>query len=230
MSINAELQKLAPSALIDLYELDVTPNGGGLLRFHSGVNGLGNDIVWQGESYVRMPITIDGFDRRGSGALPRPLARLSNINGLMAAEARQYDYFLGCKFTRRRTFARFLDAVNFADGNPDADPDQEMPLEVWFVDRKSSETPEVLEFELASALDMPGVLLPRRQIVQNSCPWGYRSLDCGYSGPPVAKADDTPTSDPAQDRCSKHLSGCKLRFGENSALPFGGFPAVGLVR
>lgn len=65
----------------------------------------------------------------------------------------------------------------------------------------------------------------------NICPWGYRSPECGYTGGPVAKADDTPTSDPALDDCSHRVSGCRLRFGSDPAgLPFGGMPAAALVR
>jgi hypothetical protein len=30
----------------------------------------------------------------------------------------------------------------------------------------------------------------------------------------------------ATDQCSKSINGCKLRFGSNDALPFGGFPGT----
>ncbi|TCS68254.1 hypothetical protein EDC61_1305, partial [Sulfuritortus calidifontis] len=30
--------------------------------------------------------------------------------------------------------------------------------------------------------------------------------------------------------CGKRLASCKLRFGPYAELPFGGFPAVGLLR
>jgi phage-related protein len=32
------------------------------------------------------------------------------------------------------------------------------------------------------------------------------------------------------DQCGKRLDSCKLRFGEGAVLPYGGFPAAGLVR
>ena len=40
---------------------------------------------------------------------------------------------------------------------------------------------------------------------------------------------DDPTDDPALDQCKGCLSSCKLRFGENNELSFGGFPAVSLI-
>lgn len=227
-SIASEIQKLSPSALVDLYVVDLSKYGGGLFRFHAGTNELGGDVVWQGQTYIRLPIEVKGFEARTTGALPRPTISISNISGIMAAAARDYGGFLGCKLVRKRTFARFLDAVNFTSGNASADPTQALADEVWFFDRKVSENAMVLTYELSSALDLAGVRLPRRQIIQNCCAWTYRSAECGYAGGAVAKDDDTPTTDLAQDRCSKSLTGCKKRF--SGTLPFGGFPGCGLVR
>jgi phage-related protein len=110
--------------------------------------------------------------------------------------------------------------------NPTADPNQYLSRDVWVVDRKSAENPAVVEFELAAPIDVAGVMLPRRQVVANVCAWQYRSAECGYAGRPVADANDQPTNDPAQDRCGKRLSSCKLRFGNTGVLPYGGFPGA----
>ncbi len=229
MGIQAEIQKLNQSALIDLIEVDATAQGGDVFYFHAGTNELGGDVVWQGITYIRLPVEADGFAQSSTGTLPRPTLRVSNIDGLMAAEARQFNYFLGAKVTRRRTLARFLDAVNFENGNPDADPTQALPDEIWFVDRKSVESRAVLEFELASAMDLYGIALPRRQVIQNTCTWRYRDSNCNYSGPPVATAQGVATTDPALDQCGKNLESCKLRFGVG-ILPFGAFPSTSLLR
>lgn len=118
--------------------------------------------------------------------------------------------------------------------NPTADPTQEFPPEVWFIERKSSENNEAVQFELASAFDLQNVRLPRRQIISNYCTWksvgGYRGPYCGYTGIPVAKDDGTPTSDPGLDNCGGKLSDCKLRQWPDGVLNFGGFPAAGLMR
>lgn len=228
--ISADIQKLAPGSLVDLFELDATNIGGEVIRWHNGVNGLGNDVVWQGNTYSRFPVQASGFAKNGKGALPRPVIRVANISGLVGALVRELDDLAGAKVTRRRTFAKYLDAVNFAAGNPMADPNVGFPDEVWFVDRKVSESGVFVEFELSSAFDVAGVKLPRRQCIQNTCTWLYRGAECGYAGGPVADRTDTPTTDPAQDRCSKRLTGCRLRFGENAELPYGAFPGVGLIR
>lgn len=117
-----------------------------------------------------------------------------------------------------------------AGNNPAADPNEEMPPEVWLIERKSHEDNESVEFELSSPLDFDGEQLPRRQIIPNLCTWAYRGPECGYTGGPCADANDAPTADPAKDRCSQSLRGCKFRFGANNPLPYGGFPAAGLVR
>ena len=52
---------------------------------------------------------------------------------------------------------------------------------------------------------------------------------CGYTGPAVAKIDDTPTTDLAQDNRSKRLSGCRLRPWVDGELPFGAFRQWGLL-
>jgi len=72
----------------------------------------------------------------------------------------------GATFTRIRTMARFLDAINFpGNTNPlgTPDPSAEFKRQVFTIDRKSAETREVVEFELAASLDMAGVRAPKRQ-------------------------------------------------------------------
>lgn len=229
MSVRADAQSFAPGAIVELYELDTTAAGGtDVLRFSPhGPNERGNDIVWAGQTYVRFPVEASGFEKRGQGALPRPTLRVANVTGLVGAIA---EDLIGARITRTRTFVKYLDAANFHGGNPQADPNQWIDREIWFVDRKASEDNVLVQFELACAFDVTGVMLPRRQFVQNACPWRYRGADCGYTGGPVADIRDRPTSDPAQDACGKRLASCRLRFGQHAELPYGGFPAAGLVR
>jgi lambda family phage minor tail protein L len=229
VSVAADIQSFAPGAIVELYELDTTVVGGtDVLRFTPhGPNELGGDIIWSGQTYTRFPIDASGFERRGNGALPRPKLAVANVTGLIGAVA---DSIIGAKLTRTRTFVKYLDAANFAAGNPQADPNQWIDREIWFIDRKSVENKVLVEFELSAAVDLAGVMLPRRQVVQNVCAWRYRSAECGYTGEPVADINDQPTTDPARDQCGKRLASCKLRFGQYGALPFGGFPAAGLIR
>lgn len=231
MSIASDIQKLSPSAIIELFELDATAFSGGLYRFHAGTNKLSSNVVWQGNTYTAFPIQASGFDYSGNGQLPRPKVAVANALGTITALVLNYDDLLGAKLTRKRTLAKYLDAVNFPGGvNPDADPNAEFADDVFYVDRKTTETKEVVEFELAAAFDVAGVQLPRRQIIQNVCVWKYRGTECGYNGSNYWNASDQSVGTLAQDVCGKRLSSCKLRFGTYAPLPFGSFPAAGLTR
>jgi lambda family phage minor tail protein L len=230
-AITAEIQKLAPSAVIELYVLDLSIFGQGPVRFHAGTNALLQRVVWQGYAYEAFPIQVEGFEFNGGGQVPRPRLRVANVTGSITALVLSYQDLVGARITRKRTLAKYLDAVNFEGGlNPTADPLAEFADDVYSVDRKSRETREVVEFELAASFDLEGVSLPRRQIVQNVCPWSYRGAECGYTGSAYFNASDELVSSRAQDTCGKRLASCQRRFGTNAELPFGGFPAAGLFR
>jgi lambda family phage minor tail protein L len=394
--ISTDVQKLQAGSIIDLYEIDATAIGGTVLRWCSDVNELNTDIVWQGETYTRFPIIVDGFARSGRGTQPRPTIKASNVAGVLGALVREFNDLVGAKFTRKRTFVKYLDAVNFAadydktvnrervnllnwssnfdnsdwtkvrvsvvanqatapdgsgsadkiisngvtdplvyqvtdlsitagqvftfsvdlwtdagqptsmqlfiygnnyptdgmisgksititntptrynisvtapvgftstdirsridlkqnpdDGdyiyasgaqtqrgaettyqsvryaegeNPSADPNVGFADEVWYVDRKASEDGIFISFELASAMDLTNAKLPKRQITQNTCAWQYRSAECSYSGGAVANIMDVATGVLADDVCGHRVESCKLRFGDNAELPYGGFP------
>lgn len=230
MSIQTDIHALATGALIELFVVDATALGGTLYRFHAGTNQLNGSVVWQGQTYPAMPIEVTGFEYTGQGKLPRPIMKVQNVDGIIGALCDTYDDLIGAVVTRKRTFVKYLDAVNFPGGvNATADPTAVFPDDVYGINRKSSHTKLVIEFELTSSFDIQGVMLPRRQIIQHTCLWVYRSAECSYTGGAVATIDDVPTGLIENDACGKRVASCKLRFGANGVLPFGGFPGVGVV-
>lgn len=230
-AIRSEIQKLAPSAVIELFVLDLSLFSQGSVYFHAGTNSLQQRLTWQGKTYEAFPIQVEGFEFNGNGQIPRPKLKVANVTGAITAMVLIYQDLVGAKITRKRTLAKYLDAVNFPGGvNPTADPTAEFADDIYYVDRKSRETRDVIEFELAASFDLEGVNLPRRQIVQNVCPWRYRSSECGYTGTSYFDANDQSVPSSKQDICGKRLSSCQARFGQNAELPFGGFPAAGLFR
>jgi lambda family phage minor tail protein L len=192
-----DLQAIAPSAVIELFELQLNVSQHGVnetYRFHAGSNLDANgQLVWNGASYLRFPIEAEGFEYTGKGTLPRPLIRCSNIFGTITALIIGLPSGLeGAKVTRIRTLARYLDAINFPGGvNPygTPDPTAEFPREVYYVDRKTNETRDVVELELAAAFDLAGVRAPRRQCISNICQWVYKSTECSYT--PIASFTGT---------------------------------------
>jgi len=229
----SELQSIAPSSIIELYELQFIQAIQGsttIYRYHSGTNALSTngDLVWSGQTYQAFPIEAEGFEYSGNGQLPRPKIRVSNIFGTVTALLLATP-LEGAKVTRIRTMARYIDAVNFPGGtNPygTPDPTAEFPREVYYIDRKSAETRDLVEFELAAAFDLIGVRAPKRQCISNICQWVYRSTECSYTGTNYFTENDVATTI-ANDVCGKRLSSCKVRFGATAQLPFGSFPGVG---
>lgn len=232
MGIAAELQSLSPSAKLEFFVIDATALGAAeLVRLHDGTNKLSQPVVWQGQTYSPAAVSASGFELRGDGPRPRPAFAVGDVFGALGALARQYGSLAGATLTRKRTHARYLDAVNFAGGvNASADPTAQYPDELWIFDRIRERDHTVIVWELVSPIDLEDVLLPGRQVRNTTCGSQYRSSECGYAGGPVAKVDDTPTSSAGLDECSRTVTGCKLRFGATAELPIDIFPGAGLVR
>jgi lambda family phage minor tail protein L len=221
MSITSDVQQLEPGALVELYELDSSVMGGDVLRFHAHLQA--GPIVWQGVEYAAWPIMAQGFERVGGASQPSPTLTVANLDGSISALCILLGDLVGAKVKRHRTLAKYL------DGQPTADPTAEMPVELWLIEQKTAETNLNVEFTLSSVLDFSGRQLPNRQVVATLCPqeWAYRGPICGYTGTAYFDANNNPVSDPAQDVCGRRLSSCKCRFGADSPLPFGGYPAAG---
>lgn len=266
-NILEELYSSSPTAIVELFHLNLRPIQEyysipeALLDwyFHAGTNELEQDIVWQGNTYLRYPITMSDALMSLEGTLPRPKITISNLGGSLGPMLAFWGDLIKAEFTRIRTFVKFLDTVNFAgDDNPTADPDAYFPPESYRVDRKSGESRESVELELAVPWDVEGVKLPRRQILANVCPWKYRGQGpesgCGYLGKAVADERDNllKLSDfggdmlspeaLAADKCGKRVQSCRLRWGAYNywdidndgaidaswSMPYGGFPTSGI--
>ena len=251
------LQGIAPSALIELFQLELNVPQHGVAEtyyFHAGTSMNNNgELIWNAQPYMALPIEVEGFEYSSQGTLPRPRLRISNIMGTITALILTLPEGLeGAKLTRIRTLARFIDNENFPGvdyllteddfallyeddtfiyqeagniyGTPD--PTAEFPREIYFVDRKSAENRDVVEFELASAFDMAGIRAPKRQCITR-CQWVYRSVECSYTGTNYFNVSDAAVGNASQDVCGKRVDSCKARFGQNAELPFGGYPGIG---
>jgi lambda family phage minor tail protein L len=220
VTIRQDIQKLAVGQKLELFILDTTVLGGGLDYFSPNTDENRQPIVFQGHTYQPWPFMAEGFEWNGRGQSPTPTIRVANIGGAMTALALAYDDLVGAKVTRKRTLAKYL------DGRAGADPTAELELDIFFVERKKQENRVFIEWELASGADLEGVFLPARQVMA-TCPWLYRGTECTFAGGPIADLFDVATADPDKDQCGKRLTSCKLRFGANNDLPFGGFVGAG---
>ena len=184
MSVNqavfSDLQSINPSAIIELFTLQLSTSLHGantIYRFHAGSNLNANGkILWAGNEYLRFPVQASGFAFQ-KGQLPRPKITISNATGLISSilltvnETTTGNDLTGATVTRIRTLAKFLDKENFINNtNPTEDPTAEFPKEIYAIDRKSTETREIVEFELAAPTDLAGVRIPKRQCTKKEFP------------------------------------------------------------
>ena len=178
----SEIQKINPSAIIELFtlQLDTSLHGANTIyRFHAGSNLNANgEIIWAGNSYQRFPIQASGFAYQ-RGQIPRPKLTISNAFGTISAILSAVNLvtagndLTGATVTRIRTMARFIDAVNFSgNSNPlgTPDPTAEFKREIYTIDRKAVENREIVEFELAAVFDLAGVRAPKRQCTRSLFP------------------------------------------------------------
>ena len=194
---HSELQSLNPSAILELFVLELveglhyaTGNPSNVpttFRFHSGSNMNSNaEIVWQGDSYPRLPIDASGFAYNGRGQTPRPQLTISNFGGITRSgsvidmsgflvivnQTTPHNDLLNAKLTRLQVLASSLDNANFSSGsNPFGTPNSdELPQEIYFIDRKTTENRQIVQFELVGTLDVENKKLPARQVTRNDFP------------------------------------------------------------
>lgn len=222
-----ELAKLEQNALIELFEVDLRSLkdadgiNGEVYRFYAGKNELSQSIVWQGKQYDPFGVKAEGFELSGQGPSNRPTLTIANVNGFVTALCNRFEQCLGAVVCRRLVYMQFLDAVNFKDGNKQADPTQEA-LSYFVIEQLSTLKRDVAQFTLALPSETDNALIGARMIT-TTCYWLYRGAECGYTGRAVADEKDQPTTDPKKDKCSGLLTGCKMR---NNTHNYGGFPSV----
>ncbi|EEW2249716.1 TPA: phage minor tail protein L [Escherichia coli] len=217
-----ETTLLTQSAQVVLWEIDLTEVGGERYFFCNEQNEKGEPVTWQGRQYQAYPIQGTGFELNGKGSAARPTLTVSNLHGMVTGMAEDLQSLVGGTVVRRKVYARFLDAVNFVNGNSDADPEQEV-ISRWRIEQCSELSAVSASFVLATPTETDGAVFPGRIMLANTCTWTYRGDECGYHGPAVADEYDQPTSDITKDKCSKCLSGCKFR---NNVGNFGGFLSI----
>ncbi len=206
IGLQAEASSLTPSPIIQFFEIDIGNIGfdrgvisetevdgetNTIFRFHNNVKLTTNDIYWRGQTYVAIPITAEGFEIKSNGTFPTPKLSLTvsddGIPYLSVFKNRLFELagdLVGAKVTRFRTFAKYIDAENFFDSVPPQgfapDPNKELSRDIYFIERKSNENKNLLEFELSSIFELEDIKLPGRRVLANTCPFQYRGEGCMY--------------------------------------------------
>lgn len=240
-----ELEGFEVDAEIELFSIDASVIGGGVYYFAPSAvedaTGVMIEPSFGGQRYTVLPFDSEGWEFTSGGSLPQPTIRFSikretgdqlSAATFLMALVEEFDDLLGAQVYRFRTLRKYLD-----DGS-EPNPQAHLGIENYEVRQRLNQNADMIEFRLGSALDLEDVMLPRRQVL-NFCQWTYRIVDgagnfdytnatCPYVGAEIYDTAGNVVVAKKDDRCSKALgTGCKVRFGENAILPFGGFPGAG---
>ena len=195
-----ELNKINPSSIIELFELELTvgthiaagnpQNLPTVYRFHAGAN-LNNfgEVIFQSNSYQRVAVQIEGFEKNSTGVLTRPTITFSNLGGIVQNPSTglvitmsdflqsvnivtPHNDLIDAKFTRKMPLASALDNANFSSGtNPFGTPSADrLRDEIFVIDRKAVENRQVVQFELTAAHDLENRLVPQRVVTRDLFP------------------------------------------------------------
>ena len=187
MTLEADVQKGWHSAIVEMFDIDLTAITGDAEDIFYFTNQLKPDetkIQWKGNIYEPLPLLSSGYETNTTGQIAQPVLTVANIFGTFTDVIKNLEDLVGGKVTRRRTFAKYL------DGEPEADTLQEFPIDVYYIERKTEETALSITWQLNSVMDLEGLQIPRRVITQNHCLWRYRGSECGYTGAPVFNSND----------------------------------------
>jgi lambda family phage minor tail protein L len=214
-SLNTELTSLTPSTQVILYEIDLSeiapttinynyngdqPINNGIFRIYNDYN-IFNTVTnpygtlkWQNNYYYPFPIFSEGFEYSSAGTLPTPKFSISNLSSDYSSNS-FYRYIrmqiqslgdiVGAKFTRIKTFLKYLDGANFSGRYNPYNPSTglyeiELPRDIYYIDRKTIENKNIIEYQLNTILDVENLTLPGRTIYAKKCPFQYRGEGCCY--------------------------------------------------
>jgi lambda family phage minor tail protein L len=187
MTIEADVQQGWHDAIVELIDLDLSPitnDPADIFYFTNQLKPNDTKIQWKGNIYEPIPIAAAGYEKSTTGQIAQPTLTVANVLGTFTQVINELDDLVGAKVTRRRTLGKYL------DGEPGADPLQEFPIDIFYIERKTQENSMVISWQLSSVLDLEGLKLPRRIITQNYCQWRYRGSECGYTGPALYGNND----------------------------------------
>lgn len=152
-----ECTRAEQSASVVLWEIDLTEVGGERYFFCNEQNEKGEPVTWQGRQYQPYPIQGSGFELNGKGTSTRPTLTVSNLYGMVTGMAEDLQSLVGGTVVRRKVYARFLDAVNFVNGNSDADPEQEV-ISRWRIEQCSELSAVSASFVLSTPTETDGAV------------------------------------------------------------------------
>lgn len=170
--IRQELPKLEQDLLVELFTIDCSAFGGEVYNLCNLVNEKNEPITFGGIKYQPYPLEATGFAINSKGASNRPTLTLSNMFGLVTALEAE-NKILGAVVWRKQVYAKYLDPINFIDGNPYADS-QAVAVAEYRIEAVKSLNKNIATLELAVPAESDGLKIPRRVIISNTSPSAFK--------------------------------------------------------
>ena len=186
MALPDELQKTTiEEAILNLYVLDATRQGGSVYRFHSA-NQAGDGILYlDGMHYYGLPINVEGIEIT-SKSKSRPTLEASALAatalGLFSSED-GYDELIGATLRRFRIMERYLDNGSAPDSSAIFGDMTFVIVQLEDANR------ELVRYRLGDPSDAPGARIPGGRMLAGQCTAIYRGPTCQYVGVPLRDID-----------------------------------------
>jgi len=175
-----EVQKLEQSSgIVELYEIELSSTSKVYITNApdsdlQSIEMYDYDTNTQKNTYIPIPLEIEGIDVTTKGVQARPVLTIANIltDFENAIAPLKFQDLIGKKLYRRKTLRKYL-VGGSAETASGVDP-IEFPRQMWVIDRVEQENAQQIAFELASPFNTEGLVLPYRVVGHNACPWQYQ--------------------------------------------------------
>lgn len=173
-------------------------------------------VVWGGERYIPIPVSISGLSVNTNGSDPQPTITVGDLKGNIGRLINIFHGIEGSEISVERVKRRLL------DGGTTPNYLYREPPEVFKVAQKSSQTPSQITYKLKNRIGMK-TKIPGRQL-NSMCSWkSYRGQGCTYAGVAMFDLNNQPTTDANEDKCALTRKACNLR---NNFFNFSGIPTI----
>ena len=212
------------SPLIFLYEISLGTGTNNTLFFHSAKDLDGTDsnkdLIFDGNTYISLPIIIDDIEKKADGAMNRPKVTIANVETLIktgsafktemedgtwdsaiqgeniTATNFKFEDLIGQRFVRRKTLEKYTGSATPV----------EFPKETFIIDRISEKNFLSVTLELASPMDLNGVRIPARTVVGKYCPWIYKGHNVSETKSACYWLDHEQISDTSNNKYSFYFT------------------------
>lgn len=224
---------------IDLANAPDKPEGWThVIRFTSAGRGFNQGVAYRGNQYAPGAFQVGSISQDSGGKIPEPTLKIQLAE---EATGNIMNFLNRGGDPRGAVVKRIMIADHYLDDGASPNPNMAF-VQKFFINQLSELFQHMVTFKLSATMGLDSLndkvnrTLSSNQcnkkyriwnvakagfdyvpVVDGGCEWGQAGEQSNFSycpswGTPYFDANDQPTTDPKQDRCSLSLVGCKNRF------------------